>query len=245
MTGNAAHAIRLHQDGRRYRAVFAGQILADSCEAILLCEGRLHPVIYFPPDAVSQELLVPTDHRSHCPFKGDARYWSLKAGETEAENGAWSYPEPLPAVADIASHIAFYWKALDSFWHEEQELLAHPRNPFIRIDTLESQRRVVVHAGGEILADSQRAVLLFETGLPTRYYISRLDVRMTALTPSATRSVCPYKGTASYFSARLGGKPATDLAWTYEEPFAEVALIKDHICFYPERVCSIEIAERS
>lgn len=244
MMGNAPHAIRLHQDGRRFRAVFAGETLADSCEAVLLCEGKLHPVIYFPPAAVNQDLLQTSEHKSHCPFKGDARYWSLKAEARIAENAAWSYPEPLPEAAGIAGHIAFYWKAVDSFWHEEQELLAHPRHPFIRIDTLESHRRVVVRAGGEILADSRRAILLFETGLPTRYYIPRLDVTMAALQASATRSVCPYKGTASYFSAELDGKTVTDLAWTYEEPFAEVALIKHHVCFYPERVDAIEIAER-
>ncbi len=244
MMRDGPHAIRLHKDGRRYRAIFAEQSLADSCDAVLLCEGKLHPVIYFPAEAVSQALLVPSDHHSHCPFKGDARYWTLKAGDKVVENAAWSYPEPLPDAAGIAGHIAFYWNAVDSFWHEEQELLAHPRHPFIRIDTLESHRRVVVRAAGEILADTRRAVLLFETGLPVRYYIPRLDVSMVALTSSTTSSVCPYKGTASYFSIEQAGKQIADVAWTYLDPFAEVALIKDHICFYPERVDSIEIAER-
>ncbi|MEQ8654355.1 MAG: DUF427 domain-containing protein [Kiloniellales bacterium] len=245
MTSVPAHAIRLYRDGRRFRVVFAGKTLADSCEAVLLCEGKLHPVIYFPAEAVDQDLLQATDHRSHCPFKGDARYWSITAGDVTAENAAWSYPDPLAEAAGIAGHIAFYWNAVDSVWHEEQELLAHPRNPFIRIDTLESQRRVDVRAGGEILADSRRTVMLFETGLPTRYYFPRIDVNMSALVPSTTRSVCPYKGTASYFSATLDGKTVADIAWVYEAPFVEVALIKDHICFYPERVDSIEVADRS
>ncbi len=242
MASDDSAGIRIHRDGRRYRAVFAGSVVADSVEAVLLCERGHHPVIYFPPAAVAVGRLQASATRSHCPRKGEAGYWNLVIGERRADDAVWSYRQPLPAAAAIAGHYAFLWGALDSVWHEEQQLLAHPRNPFVRIDTLETARRVVVRAGGQVLADSGRAVLLFETGLPVRYYLPRADVAMDLLTPSPSRSVCPYKGEAGYFSAEVAGRRLEDLAWTYEAPFAEVALIRDRICFYPDRVDSIEIA---
>ncbi len=237
-----APLLRLYQDARRFRAFFGDTLIADSCQAVQLCEGRRHPVIYFPRSAVKEGCLHPSTKRTTCPLKGEAGYWSLQVGGRQQQDAAWSYETPLDAVQGIAGHIAFEWSALDALWHEEQELLAHPRNPYIRIDTLKSERRVVVRAAGQVLADSRRAVLLFETGLPMRVYLPKDDVAMDLLSRSATTSVCPYKGQAAYYTAELGGRQFPDLAWTYERPFDEVALVKDHLAFYPERVDSIEIA---
>ncbi len=236
--------IDLVRDGRRFRVMKAGETLADSVAAQLLCERGRHPVIYFPPADVRRDLLRQSDLTTRCPHKGEASYWTIELSGSREANAVWSYESPTAGLGAIAGYLAFDWTSVDSFWHEEQELLAHPRNPFVRIDTLRASRRVVVTAAGEVLADSQAPVMLFETGLPTRYYLPRADVALDLLAASPSRSVCPYKGEASYFTAKLGGGEIQDIAWTYPEPFAEVTEIKDCVCFYPERVDSIEVAPR-
>jgi uncharacterized protein (DUF427 family) len=103
-----------------------------------------------------------------------------------------------------------------------------------------ARERVIVRTGDTILAESSNALVLREASYPAVFYIPREEVVMAELTPTATRTHCPYKGDASYFRARAGG--ATDIAWSYEDPFAAMAEIKGHIAFYPDRVDSIETA---
>ncbi|WP_411141834.1 DUF427 domain-containing protein [Streptomyces sp. x-80] len=97
------------------------------------------------------------------------------------------------------------------------------------IEIEQGTERVRVVRDGQLLADSRRPLLLSETGYPVRYYLPPEDVRTELLTPSATHTVCPFKGTASYWS--LPGGPE-DIAWAYPEPNPQVAQIKDHLCFY-------------
>ncbi|MFF8670556.1 DUF427 domain-containing protein [Streptomyces sp. NPDC015242] len=101
-----------------------------------------------------------------------------------------------------------------------------------RITVERSGRHVRVVRAGQVLAESDRALLLRETGCPERYYIPAEDVRLDLLTPSGTRTYCPFKGTASYWS--LPG--AEDLVWAYPDPKPDVAGIKDHLCFYDVEV---------
>jgi len=100
---------------------------------------------------------------------------------------------------------------------------------------------VRVLLGGETIAQTRSAMLLFETGLPTRHYIPPTDVRTEFLSRSRTTSTCPYKGQASYSSARVGDRSVEDAAWSYLEPLPECPRIKGHICFYPERVDRLEV----
>lgn len=141
----------------------------------------------------------------------------------------------------MGSHLAFYWDRVDAWLEEEEEIFVHPRNPYVRVDVLPSTRRVKVALGGTVLAETARPRLLFETGLPPRCYIPREDVRMELLSPSPTRTRCPYKGVASYFTARAGGKLVEDIAWSYEEPLPECPKIRGLLCFYPKRVDSLTV----
>jgi uncharacterized protein (DUF427 family) len=100
---------------------------------------------------------------------------------------------------------------------------------------------VRVRVAGEIVADSRRALFLFETGHPARYYLPQADVRMDLLVPTARSSVCPYKGRASYWSINLGERAIADAVWGYLEPLPECPRIKGLLCFYPEKVDAIEI----
>ncbi len=104
------------------------------------------------------------------------------------------------------------------------------------ITTTPSRAHVVVTLGGEKLAESDRPVLLDETGLPTRYYLPREDVRLDLLRPTDTHTTCPFKGEASYWSAEVGGQVHEDLGWSYEAPIPQAAQIKGLLCFYPNQV---------
>jgi len=136
----------------------------------------------------------------------------------------------------VAGYVRFEWDALD--WFEEDEpIMGHPRNPYARVDALRSHRHVRVELDGVVLADTHSPVLLFETGLPTRYYIDRTDVAFEHLEASQTQTVCPYKGiTSGYWSVRTGDTVQPDLAWTYEFPLDQVAPIARLIAFYNEKL---------
>lgn len=241
---DAPHRVTVEPCAKRFRVYLGDAAIADSVAARLLFETGHQPVIYFPPADVAMDRLTPTPHRTHCPWKGEAAYWTVSAGAKQMENAAWSYRRPLPAAADIAGYVSFEWSRVGRWMEEDQPLLGHARDPHKRIDTLPTTRRVVVRAGAQVLADSRAAVLLFETGLPVRPYLDRADVAMHLLRPSPTRTVCPYKGIASYYDAAIGGTVIRDAVWCYEDPFPEVGLIKGRLAFYPERVDTLEIAAR-
>ena len=226
---------------RRLRALFAGASVADSGRAMYMLEGGHVPVYYFPRADVRVDLMRRTDHATFCPFKGEASYWSIAAGGRVAENAAWSYETPFEEVAGIKDYVAFYWDQMDAWYEEDEEVFVHARDPHVRVDVLASSRPVQVFLGGECVADSGRARFLFETGMPTRYYVPREDVRMDVLEPTDTVSRCPYKGTARYWSVRAGGDVFEDAVWSYPEPLAECARIEDYLCFFNERVDAITV----
>jgi uncharacterized protein (DUF427 family) len=133
---------------------------------------------------------------------------------------------------DLAGRVQVEFRALDRWLEEEEEVVGHPRDPFKRIDIRRSSRNVRVEVGGELVADSSRPLLVFETGLPVRYYLPREDVRMDLLEPTDHRSVCAYKGEASHFSAN----GAENVAWTYPDPARDKPELRDTIAFYNENV---------
>jgi uncharacterized protein (DUF427 family) len=125
---------------------------------------------------------------------------------------------------------------MDAWFEEDEEVYVHPRDPHTRVDILPSSRHVEVVVNGVTVADSHQPRLLFETGLPTRYYLPLVDVRLDLLHPSDTTTRCPYKGTAGYWSVEAGGQVVPDLAWIYRAPAAESVRIAGLACFYNEKV---------
>lgn len=236
--------LRVEDQTKRYRVTFNGQTLADSVRTRMLFEGKHFPVIYFPLADVRQEFLTATDHTTVCPHKGTASYWSVKVGDKAKDNIVWGYKTPLAPVEGLAGHVSFYWKEVDGWLEEDMPLLGHARSPYTRIDTLRSSRRVVVRHRGEVLADTTRAVFLYETGHVPRYYIPAEDVRLDKLGHSDLKTVCPYKGEASYRTAPLASGEVKEIAWYYKQPWPEVGLVKDMLAFYPDRVDSIEVAPK-
>jgi uncharacterized protein (DUF427 family) len=215
---------------RRVRGYLDGELVVDSRRVKLVHEHGHLPVWYFPREDVRQELLEPTDHHTHCPKKGDASYHSVRVGDRVSENAVWHYPEPIENATALAGHMAFYFGALDRWLEEDEEVFVHPRDPYHRVDVLPTSRQVRVSVDGQVLAESSRTRVLFETGLPPRYYIPHEEVR-AELTANDVTTRCPYKGEASYHDA--GGQPA--LAWEYREPIPVVAELAGHLCFFGER----------
>ncbi len=225
------YRIGIEKTSKRIRATFGGEVVADSIGAVLMCETRHLPVYYFPRRDVRLDLLARTKHNSYCPFKGQAVYWTLGAGGRTSENAVWSYENPFDEVRGIKDWMAFYWDKIDAWHEEDEEVLGSPRDPCVRVDILDSSRTVRVVLGGETVARSSRARFLFEAGLPTRYYIPQDDVRTELLEPSDRQTTCPYKGKASYYSVRIGGRLFEDAVWFYPSPLSEAARIEGYLCF--------------
>jgi uncharacterized protein (DUF427 family) len=137
----------------------------------------------------------------------------------------------------LSGTVRFAWEALDQWFEEDEEIFVHPRNPYSRVDALRSTRAVRIERDGVVLATSAAPVMVFETGLPTRYYIDQRDVRFEHLVPSDTRTECPYKGRVSgYWSARIGERIHRDLAWMYSFPTRQLLPIAGLVAFLNERV---------
>ena len=220
----------------RLRGFFAGETVFDTLDAKLLYETAHLPVYYVPEDDLRHDLLEPSDTQTHCPHKGDASYRSIRVGDRFEADAVWTYGEPIAPAAFLAGHAAFYWGKLDEWFVEDEQVLGHPRDPYHRIDTYRTTRAVRVSVDGEAIAESNRAVALFESGLPARFYLPAEDVRMELLETSEKRTRCAYKGVASYWHVRVGDTLHEDLAWSYAEPDADGSAIRGLVCFFNERV---------
>jgi len=225
-----AHRLYGHPVSQRMRATFAGSTVFDTTAGMLLHETGLKPALYVPAADFDEDLLEPTERSSHCPFKGDAGYWTVKAEGREAQNAVWAYPQPNPESAWLSDYRSVYWDAMDTWLEEDEPIFGGIRDPFHRVDVLESTRRVRVLAEETVIAESERPLVLAETGLPARFYLPLEDV-LVALEPSETSAVCPYKGTSSYRSAKVGERLIEDAGWVYEQPLEEASGIAGRICF--------------
>ncbi|MBV9415537.1 MAG: DUF427 domain-containing protein [Solirubrobacterales bacterium] len=218
------------------RVELGGETIADSRRALLVSESGHQPVYYFPPEDVRADVLEPSDRHTHCPKKGEASYHTIRVGDQVVENGAWYYPEPLAGAEPIRDLIAFYWGRMDHWFEEDEEVFVHPRDPYHRVDVIPTSRHIRVSLDGEVLAETDRAMALFESNLPIRWYLPPEDVTVE-LQPTDTVTRCPYKGIASYYAVRReNGETVKDLIWHYDDPLPAVDRIAGRLCFFNERV---------
>jgi uncharacterized protein (DUF427 family) len=229
--------VHIEPTKRRVRAFFAGQPIADSKRVLLVIEPRRLPIYYFPIQDVRMDLLRPTAYSNGVLGAGSpiAR-WSLECANRTVENVGWSYREPDAERALLKDHIALYWAKLDAWFEEDAEVFVHARNPYSRVDVLPSSRHIKVVVAGEVVTETHRPHVLFETGLPPRYYIPRVDVRLDLLEHTSTVTQCPYKGKAEYWSVRAGGTVHKDLVWSYPYPIQECAKVAQLMSFFNEKV---------
>lgn len=230
----SGHGVYSEPTPRRIRAVLAGETIVDSTLAQLVWEHVYYPQYYLPMADVGPDVLRPSTATGSHDKLGQGRYFDVTAGGETRAAGAWQYPEAEPAL--LRDHVRFDWNAADTWYEEAQEVIVHPRSPYVRIDTLPSTRQVRIEVDGVQVAASERPTLLYETGLPTRYYLPPDDVAMELLTPTDTVTKCPYKGVARYWSITVGGRLLTDTVWCYEQPFPESTGIAGLLSFYPDRV---------
>jgi len=213
--------------------MFDGIIVADTGDPLLVWEKPYYPVYYFPVADVDSSLLVESGS-SRSPSRGPAIRYTIATGGRSAPGAAYRHPDsPIEA---IRGHIAFEWGAMDHWFEEDEEVYVHARDPYTRVDVLRSSRHLRIEIDGVTVADSTRPTLLFETGLPVRYYLPLTDIRTDLLRPSSTVTACPYKGTAAYHSLEVDGVLHEDVAWTYPFPAGEALGIAGLVAFYDERV---------
>ena len=143
---------------------------------------------------------------------------------------------PITINDSLPGFIKIDFDAVEHWFEEDEEVFVHPRDPQVRVDAQPSSRHVTVAVDGVIIADTTSSVIVYETGLPARFYIPTADIDMTRLTPSTTTSGCPYKGTATYWNLDTGRESLVDLAWSYPKPLPESAPIAGLVSFFPERV---------
>jgi uncharacterized protein (DUF427 family) len=231
-----------HEPSPRWvRVRFAGETVADSRRVMLLREPGHLPIYYFPRADVRADCLVPTGHPAPCPEAPATVCWTVRVGDRTAAHAAWAHPDPPLHRRALRDHVAFEWAKMDAWFEEDDEVYVHARDPYKRVDVLRSSRHVRVVVAGAVVAETRRPWLLFETGLPTRYYLPKADVRMEWLVPTATETRCPYKGLAGYYSVEVGGTVIRDIAWYYRHPIPECSKIENLVCFYNERVDALYV----
>lgn len=221
---------------KRLRVQVGGEILADTVNALLLYESDHLPTYYFPLADLRMELLTASPTTTKCPFKGVASYLNFAANGRQVTDLVWRYANPMPQCPAIGDYASFIWNKVDHWFEEDEEIFVHARDPFRRVDCLPSSRRVRIEVDGVVVAESWRAVFLFETGLPTRYYLPLEDVRREYLGQSRFETRCPYKGLARYYDLDVGGTQLKDKVWYYPEPVHEAARIKGLVAFPNEFV---------
>ena len=193
---------------RWIRGTRQGNITVDSRNAILIWEaGKKVPIYAFP----AEDLAI--------------------SAQDAVTLGVHGVDDP-----DLAGYVTLPWEALEHWYEEDEEVFVHPRDPFVRVDALRSSRHVRVERDGQLLAESDAPVLVFETGLPTRYYLGQGDVDTSLLVRGSLQTGCPYKGFASYRDALIDGRRYPSLFWSYEDPFTGLSEIKGRLAPYNERL---------
>lgn len=227
---------------RRMRAIVSDRVVLDSMRGHLLHETGALPSLYFPYEDFDSELLERSDTVTECSLRGCVGYWSVHLDGMTLPDAIWSYERPRAGYEWLRGQLAIDFDAPDMWLCEDERLFGHLRDPYHRVDVFESSREVTVRLGELVIARSRRPRLLYETGLPVRAYLPATDVKAGQLWPSATRTICPYKGEAWHWTLRLDGEQIEDVAWSYETPLPEAFAIKGCLCFYDSKV-SVEVAE--
>src|SRR4051794_41086811 len=234
--------LRYEPTEKRIRALLGDETVVDSVRALLVWEPRrVVPAYAVPAEDVRGELVPappappgpnrPVLHPG-IPFAEHSTPGepaSVRAGGQTREGAAFRL-----ADADLKEYVVLDTRAFDAWYEEDEPVRSHPRDPFHRVDVRQSSRHVRIELGGQVLAESTRPRLLFETNLPTRFYLPREDLT-TQAQPSERQTYCPYKGEASYWSFEVDGRRRPDLAWSYAEPLPDAVAIAGLVAFFDER----------
>jgi uncharacterized protein (DUF427 family) len=233
MTEQSSGAVRVETGLKRVRAYLGAELVADTTAPLLVWEFPYYPTYYIPVADIKADLESAGESEPK-PHLGDGEILNVKAGGEAAAGAARRYRDS--PVKELRDAVRLDWARMTQWLEEDEPVYVHPRDPYKRVDILASSRLVRVELDGVTVAESGQPRLLFETGLPVRYYLPLPHLRMDLLRPSDASTHCPYKGTASYWSVDTGTRVHQDLVWMYRTPLPESQKIAGLACFYNERV---------
>jgi uncharacterized protein (DUF427 family) len=217
---------------RRMRVQLAGEWIADSEDVLLLHEPARYPVAYFPLKDIRPDVLADESRTTQHGELGDMAWFTARAGAKAVPRAAWRYTA-LPAYAEsLGGRVAFAWRAMDAFYEEDDRIVGHAADNYHRIDIRQSSRHLLVKHGGQVIADSKRPLVMFESGFAPRWYVPREDVDADALTLSPMQTFCPYKGLASYYN--LGER--TRIGWSYIQAWRDIARVSNFLSFQQDLI---------
>jgi uncharacterized protein (DUF427 family) len=222
----------------RVRAYRSGMLVADADPPLLVWEHRFYPQYFFAPGEVEVELRA-AGPGPRSTSLGPSETYDVVVGDEVLTGAAQRYPEAPDESLRTMTTLA--WSAFDTWLAEEEVIHTHARDPYVRVDAMPSSRHVRVVAGGVVVAESRRPVVLVQSGQPPRYYLPRADVRMDLLTSTDTVSHCAYKGTAAYWTLRVGDLVLPDVVWGYDAPLREGLAVAGLVCFWPESSADLEV----
>ncbi len=248
---SALDDLRIHPVRKWVRASAGDRTVVDSRRVLLVWEPRRVVGSYAVPEEdvagelVAHDVAAGEEHpvsleegppvldpsTAFAVHSTQGRPLSIRTADGDLPGAAFRTEDP-----DLAGYVVLDWLAFTQWYEEDEPVVAHPHDPFDRIDCLRSSRHIEISHDGVVLADSTRPTLLFETPLPTRFYLPREDVALDLLEPTPTHTLCAYKGRASYWSARVGDTVLPDIAWSYPEPLHDAAPVKDLVAFFTERL---------
>lgn len=231
MIDRADGRVRIASSEKRVRAYLDGQLVVDASHPVLVWESPRYPTYYFHLEDIRADLIA-TGTARRSPSRGDGTVYDVVvAGATAVASAVRHLSSPIEQLRDL---VRLDWDAMTDWFEEDEVVYTHARDPFTRVDILASSRHVRVEIDGIVVADSHTPRLLFETGLPTRFYLPLADVRLDLIRPSSSESYCPYKGVASHFSLEANDSSVRDVAWIYRTPLPESQKIAGLVSFYGE-----------
>ncbi|TFY78479.1 hypothetical protein EWM64_g5538 [Hericium alpestre] len=220
------HAGYSESSPKRVRVLFGGHWIADTTQAKLVWEHAFYAHYYFPQSAVSDKYLKPSSSDSN------SKTYDVVVGNRRAEAAAISFKD-----GDFKGLVKIVFGKMDAWFEEEEQIFVHPKDPYKRVDVLQSARHIRVEVDGVEVANTKKPLLLYETGLHVRTYLPKTDTRLDLLVPSELTTECPYKGVANYYNVNMpSGKKHENIVWWYRSPLPDCVDIKGYVAFYDEKV---------
>lgn len=217
---------------RRMRVRFADQWIVDSADVILLHEPGRYPVAYFRVADIQREILVAEDRVTQHRDLGATQWFTVKVGQREANHSAWQHTGLARHAALLDGRVAFAWRAMDAFYEEDERIVGHAADAYHRIDIRSASRHLVVRDDEQVIAETRRPLVLYESGFAPRWYVPREDTDESSLKPVDGQTFCPYKGIASYYD--IGGRKRA--AWSYVNAWPEVGRVRNLVSFEPDKI---------
>ena len=219
---------RLDPARRRLRARLGGRWLFDTLDACLFYERGRHPVYAIPLASLDPNLLETAEDASK---HGDGQWWSLRTGDGVRPAVARTWPTAPADLPFLKNYVAIDMAAADAWFEEDTEIFFKPRDPYRRVDILESSRSLRVEVDGVVVVHTRRPRLVLETSMPVQWYSPRADTKMAYLFESPLQSYCQYKGRARYWDVTISGETYQAMAWSYQDAVLEASALTGLVGF--------------